>query len=99
MTIEKKLEEGKLTVSPSGRLDTVSTPELEAVLNECLEDAQELELDFSGLEYISSAGLRLLLQSYKKMAARGGSLTVSNVNETINDIFAITGFSDILTVK
>ena len=98
MTIEKKLEEGKLTVSPSGRLDTVSTPELEAVLNECLEDAQELELDFSGLEYISSAGLRVLLSAQKVMS-RQGSMVVRNVNEDIMDVFELTGFADILTVE
>ncbi len=97
MKIEKKLEEGKLTVAPTGRLDTVSTPELEALLNESLDDAEELVLDFSGLDYLSSAGLRLLLQTYKKMSQKGG-MTLCGVNSTISDIFDITGFSDILTV-
>ncbi len=99
MTIEKNLEGSTLTVGLTGRLDTVSTPELEEALSGSLEGVDELVLDFSGLEYLSSAGLRLLLQCYKKMTAKNGGLTIRNVNDTIFDIFEITGFSDILTVK
>ena len=98
MTIEKTQDGNRLTVAPAGRLDSNTTPELEAVLDESLEEAEELVLDFSGLDYLSSAGLRLLLQTFKKMSAKGG-MTVRNVNATINDIFEITGFSDILTIE
>ena len=80
-----------------GRLDTNTAPQLEAELKTSLSGITELELDFSGLEYISSAGLRVLLAAQKAMN-RQGKLTIRNVNETIREVFEITGFVDILTI-
>ena len=81
-----------------GRLDTVTAPELEASLREDLEKADNLVLDFGKLEYISSAGLRVLLSAHKSMAGKGG-MKVTNVNEIVNEVFEVTGFSDILTIE
>ena len=98
LTIDKTVENGKAVVSPQGRLDTVTAPELESAVKEILPEITELTLDFSNLEYISSAGLRVLLSAQKAMNARG-KMTVKNVNETVAEIFEVTGFSDILTIE
>ena len=97
LTINKTLESGKAILSPVGRLDTVTAPEMESAIKEILPGLAELTLDFAKLEYISSAGLRVLLSAQKAMNARG-KMTVINVNETIMEIFDVTGFSDILTI-
>lgn len=96
MKIEKKQEGTTLTVQLDGRLDTTTAPELEVVLKE-LGDIKELILDFENLEYISSAGLRVVLGAQKTMNKQG-SMKVANVNDTIMEIFEVTGFADILTV-
>ena len=98
MTIEKKTDGSAYTLALEGRLDTISAPEFEAALKQVLEDAQTLTLDFSKLEYISSAGLRMLLVAQKAMAPKGG-MKVTHVNEMVNEVFEITGFSDVLTVE
>ena len=98
MTIEKKTDGSAYTLALEGRLDTISAPEFEAALKQVLEDAQTLTLDFSRLEYISSAGLRMLLMAHKAMASKGG-MKVTHVNEMVNEVFEITGFSDVLTVE
>lgn len=98
MTITKKIEGSALTVAVEGRLDTVTSPDLEAALSESLEGVTDLTLDFSGLEYISSAGLRVLLATQKKMNAQG-SMKVCGVNETVGEVFEVTGFADILTIE
>ena len=98
MTITKNQEGEKLTVFVEGRLDTVTAPQLETELNASITGVKELVLDFEKLEYISSAGLRVLLSAQKKMNVQG-KMTVKNVNETISEIFEVTGFSDILTVE
>lgn len=98
MVITKTTENEKVIFNVSGRLDTATAPELEAELNKVWDDAQELVMDIGELEYMSSAGLRLLLAAQKKMADKGG-LKVVNVNEVIMEIFEITGFSDILTIE
>ena len=98
MTINKTSENGVLTVSLGGRLDTATAPELEKELNECLEECEELVFDLEGLEYMSSAGLRLMLSSQKKMADKGG-MKVTHVNQTVMEIFEVTGFCDILTIE
>lgn len=98
MTINKNQEATKLTLGLSGRLDTTTAPQLEAEINAISADTNELILDFSELEYLSSAGLRVVLIAQKKMAKQGG-MTVKNVNETILEVFEITGFSDILTIE
>ena len=98
MTIEKIAEGNKLTIAPVGRLDTTTAPKLETELKQNISGVEELVLDFSGLEYLSSAGLRVLLAAQKVMN-RQGSMEIKNVNETIMEIFEITGFVDILTIQ
>jgi len=98
MKIEKKLTDTSLEVALSGRLDTMTAPELETTLKESLNGVSELILDFDKLEYISSAGLRVLLSAQKLMSKQGGMKLV-HVNETIMEIFEVTGFSDILTIE
>ena len=98
MKIEKKLNETALEVALSGRLDTLTAPELEKALTESLSGVSELTLDFENLDYISSAGLRVLLSAQKLMSKQGGMKLV-HVNETIMEIFEVTGFSDILTIE
>ena len=97
MTINKELKGNELAVALGGRLDTITAPELEAELKSSLDGVQKLTLDFSKLEYISSAGLRVLLSTQKRMKTQG-EMTVSNVNDTIMEIFEVTGFNDILTI-
>lgn len=97
MQIEKITENNKLFIALTGRLDTSTAPSLEAEL-ESLEAANELVFDFKGLEYISSAGLRVLLSAQKRMKDKGG-MSITNVNDTIMEVFEITGFTDILTIK
>ena len=98
MTIEKKLNGTELTVTIAGRLDTTTAPELEAALNDSLNGVTKLVLDFSELEYLSSAGLRVLLQAQKTMNKQG-EMIVRHINETISEIFEVTGFSDVLTIE
>ena len=98
MTIEKNLNAAELTVKVTGRLDTTTAPELEATLNESYSGVTKLVLDFSTLDYLSSAGLRVLLQAQKKMNKQG-EMVVRNVNETILEIFEVTGFADVLTIE
>lgn len=83
-------------VAVEGRIDTVTAPDLEAKLNEIYDSTKKLELDFTGVEYISSAGLRVLLGAQKVMN-KSGSMAVSNVNSSVMEVFEITGFSDILS--
>ena len=97
MTIKKELNGKDLAVAIEGRLDTITAPELEAELKASLDGVEKLTLDFSALEYISSAGLRVLLSTQKRMNTQG-SMTVTNVNATIMEIFEVTGFNDILTI-
>ncbi len=98
MTITKNLEDKKLTVALEGRLDTGTAPQLEAELKTSVNGIEELVLDLANLEYMSSAGLRVLLSAQKVMN-RQGSMKVIHVNETISEIFEITGFSEILTIE
>lgn len=98
MTITKNQDGNKLTVVLEGRLDTTTAPQLEAEFKSSISGMEELVLDLAKLEYMSSAGLRVLLSAQKVMN-RQGKMTVTNVNETISEIFEITGFSDILTIE
>ena len=98
LNINKSISDGKALFALEGRLDTVTAPELEMELKGSLDDVSELTLDFSKLEYISSAGLRVLLVTQKVMN-RQGNMKLKNVNETIMEIFEVTGFSDILTIE
>ena len=98
MTIEKNLNGAELIVKVVGRLDTSTAPELEASLKESFDGLEKLVLDFASLEYLSSAGLRVLLQAQKTMNKQG-EMIVKNVNETVSEIFEVTGFSDVLTIE
>ena len=98
MTITKTQNGTALTLALEGRLDTMTSPDLEAELNKSLAGADSLTLDLSKLDYISSAGLRVLLSAHKLMSARGG-LKVTNVNEIVREVFEVTGFADILTIE
>ena len=98
MTLNSKMEGTNLTVSLEGRLDTMTAPELEAALSRDLPDAQSLVLDFEKLDYISSAGLRVLLSAQKTMSRKGG-MKVIHVNDIVKEVFDVTGFSDILTIE
>ena len=98
MTIKKNLNGTELTVTIVGRLDTTTAPELETALKESFEGVEKLVLDFAFLEYLSSAGLRVLLAAQKVMNKQG-EMIIKNVNETINEIFEVTGFIDILTIE
>ena len=98
MDIRKELTGERLDVAVSGRLDTTTAPELDAALREALPGVKELWLDFSGLDYISSAGLRVLLSTQKTMSKQG-SMTLTGVNEGVMEVFEITGFAGILTIK
>ena len=98
MTIDKKQEGTKLVVALEGRLDTTTAPQLETEFKRSITDITELVLDFAKLEYLSSAGLRVLLAAQKVMNKQG-SMVIKNVNETIAEVFEITGFSEILTIE
>lgn len=98
LKVEKQSEGIKDTVLLSGRLDTTTAPELEAFMEKELKDTQELVFDLTDLEYISSAGLRVLLKVQKYMNKKG-DFKLIHVSEVIEEIFEITGFSDILTIE
>ena len=98
MNIEKVCNDNEAVLKVSGRLDTTTAPTLETAVAETVAACACLVLDFAGLEYISSAGLRVILKAQKTMAAKGG-MKLLHVNETIMEIFEITGFTDILTIE
>ena len=98
MTIDKIADGSKLEVHVSGRLDTMTAPELEKQLKESLQGVTELILNFDGLEYISSAGLRVVLGAQKTMNAQG-KMIVKNLSAEVRDVLDITGFTDILTIE
>ena len=98
MTINKTKNGAELLVAVVGRLDTATAPDLEKELKSSLDGVTALTIDMNGLEYISSAGLRVLL-STQKIMNRQGAMKVTHVNETIMEIFDVTGFADILTIE
>ena len=98
MTINKTMNGTVLVIALEGRLDTMTAPELEAELGKSLGGAESLVLDFGKLEYISSAGLRVLLSAHKTMSAKGG-MKITHVNEIVREVFEVTGFADILTIE
>lgn len=97
LNIEKKA--GETTILLKGRLDTTTAPELEKYLEKELQNMDEIVLDMDELEYISSAGLRVLLMAQKVMNQKNGILKLIHVNEMIREVFEITGFTDILTIE
>ena len=98
MMIEKLSTDTGITLKITGRLDTTTAPELEATVDGCIAGLKELVMDCSELEYVSSAGLRVILKAQKLMNTQG-SMKVTNVNETIMEVFEITGFADILNIE
>ena len=98
MNITKTMNGTTLNVALEGRLDTTTAPELEQALKGGMDAANTLTLDFSKLDYISSAGLRVLLSAHKAMSRKDG-MTVTNVNEMVREVFEVTGFSDILILS
>jgi len=98
LNIEKTTNASELTVSLTGRLDTTTAPELEKELKASLDSVTTLVIDMTALDYISSAGLRVLLSAQKTMNKQG-EMKVVHVNETLMEIFEVTGFSDILTIE
>lgn len=98
MTINKSLNANELIMTLVGRLDTTTAPQLETELKISLADVESLLMDFAELEYISSAGLRVLLSAQKVMNKQG-KMVIRHVNETIMEVFEVTGFSDILTIE
>ena len=98
MNITKNMNGTTLEIALEGRLDTMTAPELEAELNKEMGGADSLVLDFSKLDYISSAGLRVLLSAHKAMITKGG-MKVTHVNEIVQEVFEVTGFADILDIE
>ena len=98
MTIEKTVSGTEMTVALAGRLDTIAAPDLEQELKDSLDGLTGVTLDLEGLEYISSAGLRVLL-SLQKVMNRQGSMKLLHVGKDIMDIFELTGFTEILTIE
>lgn len=97
MVINKFSEGNKLTLILDGRLDTLTAPKLEEAFNESVSEIEELVLDFTKLEYISSAGLRVVLKAHKIMSARGG-MKILGANDVVMEVFEITGFVDVLSI-
>lgn len=98
MTITKSSEGSALTLVVAGRLDTSTAPQLEAELKQSIEGVTNLVFDFTDLDYLSSAGLRVLLSAQKVMNKQG-EMVVRNVNDTIREVFDITGFAELLTIE
>lgn len=98
MTIEIIRNAEEATIEVTGRLDTTTAPSLDKTINEDVKEVKELTLDLKGLEYISSAGLRVLLSAQKKMQ-KIGSMKVKNVCEEVMEVFEMTGFADILVIE
>ncbi|MBQ3481878.1 MAG: STAS domain-containing protein [Oscillospiraceae bacterium] len=98
MTITKKQNGTTLCLALEGHLDTLTAPHLEAELENSMKDADCLVLDLENLDYVSSAGLRVLLSAHKRMSGKGG-LKIKNVNEVVQEVFEVTGFCDILDIE
>ncbi len=99
MNIEQKKNGSALTLALKGRLDTSTAPQLEAELKTSLDGVSQLIMDFEQLEYISSAGLRVLLTAQKLMNKKQGAMKVIHSNSLIQEVFEVTGFADILTIE
>jgi anti-sigma B factor antagonist len=98
LNITKDMDNGAAVFALEGRLDTITAPELENELKESMDGISDLTLDFEKLDYISSAGLRVLLSAQKVMNKQG-TMKITHVNETVLEIFEVTGFTDILTIE
>ena len=96
MTINIERKVGLVTLKITRRLDTTTSPNLDSVINELPEDTKELVFDMSGVEYISSAGIRVLLRAYKKMNTNQGKTRIENVNDIVREVFEMTGLSEMI---
>lgn len=99
MEIQQTKDGNKLTIALVGRLDTMTAPELEGALESALAGVKGLVFDFSQLQYISSAGLRIMLSTQKKISAEGGTMKLVGVNDSVKEVFEVTGFINILTIE
>jgi anti-sigma B factor antagonist len=97
MTIEKNIDKDKVEIILEGKLDTQTAPQLDLEMAG-LKDMRSVDMDFAKLDYVSSAGLRVLLNVQKRMNASGGRFIIRNVNESVMEVFEMTGFADILTI-
>lgn len=98
MDIQKARSEEKIILAISGRLDTTTAAQLQEALIPSFDEAKQVEIDFTELAYVSSAGLRVLLSAQKTAKAKGAALVLKNVSEEVMEVFKMTGFSDILTI-
>ena len=96
MTINVERDFGLVTLEITGRLDTTTAPNLESAINELLEDTKELVFDMSGVEYISSAGIRVLLGAHKKMNSNQGAIRIEKANDIVREVFEMTGLLEML---
>lgn len=96
MTLNVERDFELVILEIAGRLDTTTAPNLEAVVNELLEDTKEIVFDMSGVEYISSAGIRVLLGAYKKINSKNGTMRIEKVNDMVYEVFEMTGLSKML---
>ena len=99
MTINVERDFELVTLEITGRLDTTTAPNLESVINELPEDTKELIFDMSGVEYISSAGIRVLLGAYKKMNTNHGIMRIEKANDMVREVFEMTGHTEMLKEK
>ena len=99
MNINKTQSGEKITLTLSGRLDTTTAPKLQEALIPEFDSAKHVELDFAGLAYVSSAGLRVLLMGEKTAKAKGAKMSLVNVSADIKEVFEMTGFSNVLTIE
>lgn len=99
MTVTKTTTDNVTTIAPEGMIDTVNSPAFEEAVDAVLAETSTIIMDFTKVEYISSSGLRVLLKAQKKVTANNGEMTVTNVNDSIKEVFEVTGFADILSIK
>lgn len=99
MEIVKNIDNGKLTLSLKGRLDTVTSSELDKALQEAFPETNNLVLDLKDLEYVSSSGLRLFLIGYKTMSKNGGSFSLTNVGGVVMEVLEMTGLSELISIN
>ncbi len=99
MTVNKVTENEKLILSPEGMLDTANAQAFEDAIDEATAGTENLIIDFTKVEYISSSGLRVLLKAQKKMSSKNGTLILKNVSESVDEVLEVTGFKDILTIQ
>jgi len=99
MTFNRQNIDGKIILTPEGMIDTANAPAFNEEVIKATDETKDLELDFSKIEYISSSGLRVLLKAEKKMQAEGGVMVITNTNDSVKEVFNLTGFSSILTIR